>query len=110
MEGHLCASSGAASGPSSTFNQSRELARAGPWVGGGGDERSVPPTPVGWALWEEVLGAERGLGLLSGQDSGRIQGRLNLLGNGDNVDGDKLLPSLYELVQFSNSPKTNTRI
>ena len=27
--------------------------------------------------------------------------RLNLLGNGDNVDGDKLFPSLYELVQFT---------
>ena len=62
------------------------------------------------AMRKEALGAESGLGLLSGQDSGHIRGRLNLLGNGDNVDGDKLLPSLYELVQFSNSPKTNTRI
>ena len=110
MEGHLCASSGAASGPSSTFNQSRKLAHAGPRVGGGGDELSVPLSPVGGALREEVLRAESGLGLLSGQDSRHIRGRLNLLGNGDNVDGDKLLPSLYELVQFSNSPKTNTRI
>ena len=56
---------------------------------------------MGPALQEEVLGAERGLGLLSGQDSGRISGRLNLLGNGDNVDGDKLFPSLYKLVQFT---------
>lgn len=56
---------------------------------------------MGPALQEEVLGAERGLGLLSGQDSGRISGRLNLLGNGDSVDGDKLFPSLYELVQFT---------
>ena len=56
---------------------------------------------MGPALWEEVLGAESGLGLLSGQDSGRISGRLNLLGNGDNVDGDKLFPSLYKLVQFT---------
>ena len=56
---------------------------------------------MGWALWEEVLGAESGLGLLSGQDSGRTGGRLNLLGNGDSVDGDKLFPSLYELVQFT---------
>lgn len=56
---------------------------------------------MGPALWEEVLGAESGLGLLSGQDSGRIRGRLNLLGNGDSVDGDKLFPSLYELVQFT---------
>ena len=101
MEGILCAVSGAAAWPSSTFNQSRELARAGPWVGGGGDERSVPPSPVGPALQEEVLGAESGLGLLSGQDSGHISGRLNLLGNGDNVDGHKLFPSLYELVQFT---------
>ena len=53
------------------------------------------------ALWEEVLGAESGLGLLSGQDSVHIRGRLNLLGNGDNVDGDKLFPSLYELVWFT---------
>ena len=53
------------------------------------------------ALWEEALGAESGLGLFSGQDSGHIRGRLNLLGNGDNVDGDKLCPSLYELVQFT---------
>ena len=53
------------------------------------------------ALREEALGTERGLGLLSGQDSGCIRGRLNLLGNGDNVDGDKLCPSLYELVQFT---------
>ena len=56
---------------------------------------------MGWALREEVLGAESGLGLLSGQDSGRIRGRLNLLGSGDSVDGDKLFPSLYELVQFT---------
>ena len=56
---------------------------------------------MGPALQEEVLGAESGLGLLSGQDSGRISGRLNLLGNGDNVDGDKLFPSLYKLVQFT---------
>ena len=62
------------------------------------------------AMRKDALGAESRLGLLSSQDSGHIQGRLNLLGNGDNVDGDKLLPSLYELVQFSNSPKTNTRI
>ena len=53
------------------------------------------------ALREEVLGAESGLGLLSGQDSAHVRGRLNLLGNGDNVDGDKLFPSLYELVQFT---------
>ena len=53
------------------------------------------------ALWEEVLGAESGLGLLSGQDSGCIRARLNLLGSGDSVDGDKLFPSLYELVQFT---------
>ena len=53
------------------------------------------------ALREEVLGAESGLGLLSGQDSGRTGGRLNLLGNGDSVDGDKLFPSLNELVQFT---------
>ena len=32
MEGPLCASSRAAAGPSSSFNQSRELARAGPCV------------------------------------------------------------------------------
>ena len=101
MEGHLCASSGAAAGPSSTFNQSRKLAHAGPCVGGGGDERSVPLSPAGRALREEALRAESGLGLLSGQDSGHIRGRLNLLGNGDNVDGDKLFPSLYELVQFT---------
>ena len=62
------------------------------------------------AMRKDALGAESRLGLLSSQDSGHIRGRLNLLGNGDNVDGDKLLPSLYELVQFSNSPKTNTRI
>ena len=53
------------------------------------------------AMRKEVLGAESGLGLLSSQDSGHIGGRLNLLGNGDNVDGDKLFPSLYKLVQFS---------
>ena len=53
------------------------------------------------ALWEEALGAESELGLFSGQDSGHIRGRRNLLGNGDNVDGDKLFPSLYELVQFT---------
>ena len=53
------------------------------------------------ALREEVLGAESGLGLLSSQDSGCIRGRLNLLGSGDSVDGDKLFPSLYELVQFT---------
>ena len=53
------------------------------------------------AMLKEALGAESGLGLLSGQDSGRIRGRLNLLGNGDSVDGDKLFPSLYELVQFT---------
>ena len=52
-------------------------------------------------MLKEVLGAESGLGLLSGRDSGRIRGRLNLLGNGDSVDGDKLFPSLYELVQFT---------
>ena len=56
---------------------------------------------MGWALREEVLGAESGLGLLSSQDSGRIRGRLNLLGSGESVDGDKLFPSLYELVQFT---------
>ena len=56
---------------------------------------------MGWALREEVLGAESGLGLLSSQDSGRIRGRLNLLGSGDSVDGDKLFPSLYKLVQFT---------
>ena len=56
---------------------------------------------MGWALWEEVLRAESGLGLLSSQDSGRIWGRLNLLGSGDSVHGDKLFPSLYELVQFT---------
>ena len=74
--------------------------------------RAVSPS-VSCRLWpprEEALRAESGLGLLSGQDSGHIRGRLNLLGNRDNVDGDKLFPSLYELVQFSNSPKTNTRI
>ena len=53
------------------------------------------------AMRKEALGAESGLGLLSCQDSGHIRGRLNLPGNGDNVDGDKLLPSLYELVQFT---------
>ena len=62
------------------------------------------------AMRKEALGAESGLGLLSCQDSGHIRERLNLLGNDDNVDGDKLFPSLYELVQFSNSPKTSTRI
>ena len=65
---------------------------------------------AGCGPWEEALGAESGLGLLSGQDSGHIRGRLNLLGNGDNIDGDKLFPSLYELVLFTNSPKTNTQI
>ena len=53
------------------------------------------------AMRKDALGAESRLGLLSGQDSGHLRGRLNLLGNGDNVDGDKLLPSLYELVQFT---------
>ena len=53
------------------------------------------------ALQEEALGTESGLGLFSDQDSGCIRGRLNLLGNGDNVDGDKLFPSLYELVHFT---------
>ena len=53
------------------------------------------------AMRKDALGAESRLGLLSSQDSGHIRGRLNLLGNGDNVDGDKLFPSLYELVQFT---------
>ena len=52
-------------------------------------------------LSAKALGAESGLGLLRGQDSGCIQGRLNLLGNGENVDCDKLFASLYELVQFT---------
>ena len=61
-----------------------------------------PPHPLrAEALREEALGAESGLGLFSGQDSGCIRGRLNLLGNGDNVGGDKLCPSLYELVHFT---------
>ena len=52
-------------------------------------------------MLKEALGAESRLGLLSGQDSGCLRGRLNLLGNGDSVDGDKLFPSLNELVQFT---------
>ena len=62
------------------------------------------------ALWEEVLGAESGLGLLSSQDSGHIRGRLNLLGNGDSV----MVTSCFHLCtswsSSPNSPKTNTCI
>ena len=62
MEGPLCASSGAAVGPSSSFNQSRELGSATPGSGAvGGDKRSVLLSPA--ALGEEALGAEGGWGL-----------------------------------------------
>ena len=59
--------------------------------------------PAGLAPREEALGAESGLGLLSGQDSGHIRGRLNLLGNGDNVDGDELFPSLCSRAQVAEA-------
>ena len=47
-------------------------------------------------MQEEVLGAESGLGLLRDQDSGRIRGRLNLLGNGDSVDAETHFPYSLE--------------
>ena len=94
MEGPLCASSGAAAGPSSSFNQSRELGAPMPRSGGvRGEERSVPLSAAARAPARGGAGGGEwtGLGLLSGQYSGCIRGRLNLPGN---VDGDKLFPSL----------------
>ena len=79
MEGPLCASSGAAVGSSSSLNQSGELGTSSPRSGGvGGEEQSVPLSPVvGVPAGGGAGGGGRtGLGLLSGQDSGRIRGRL----------------------------------